>query len=500
MRVLMVTAELWPLAKVGGLADMVGSLAGALGRAGHDVRCAIPRYHDLVERIPPGLRETGSREVSFVVRHGRVSARVSRIEGDGLPSPVDLVAHDTFDRPGVYTDPATRRPYEDNGLRWAIFCRAAHAALGADGWVPDVVHAHDHQTALVPALLRWTRTPQGLPRRPAAVFTIHNLGYQGIEPLAWAELSGLPRGLENAAGPIEFHGQVNLMKMGLVAADRLTTVSPRYAEEIRTSAEFGAGLEGVLAGRADRLAGILNGIDGSVWDPRTDPHLPFRYGPTTLAAKAKVSAALRKELGLDEPEPRAPLVGMVTRLASQKGIDILLPVLDRILDDGVQIVVLGSGEEAYERSLGEAARRRPGRMAFRTGHEEELAHRIEGGADMFLMPSRYEPCGLNQMYSLRYGTVPVVRAVGGLADTVVDLDEEPERANGFVFRAYEPAEVLKTVRRAARIWRDRNLWRSLVLRGMAADFSWERSAGRYAEVYGQALSDRDAETATASRA
>ncbi len=500
MRVLMVTAELWPLAKVGGLADMVGSLAGALGRIGHDVRSAIPRYRDLVERVPPGLRETGTREVSFVVRHGRVSARVVRVEGEDLPSPVDLVAHDTFDRPGIYLDPATRRPYEDNGLRWAIFCRAVHAAVGSDGWVPDVVHAHDHQTALVPALLRWAKLPGRLARRPATVFTIHNLGYQGIEPPSWAELSGLPRGLEYAAGPIEFHGQVNLMKMGIVASDRLTTVSPRYAEEIRASGEFGAGLEGVLAGRADRLSGILNGIDGSVWDPGSDPHLPFRYGPESLAGKGKVAAALRRELGLDDSRPRAPLVGMVTRLASQKGIDILLPVLDRILDDGVQMVILGSGDERYESALREAARRRPGRMAFRTGHEEELAHRIEGGADMFLMPSRYEPCGLNQMYSLRYGAVPLVRAVGGLADTVVDLDEDPERANGFVFRAYEPAELLKTVRRAVRIWRDRGLWRALVLRGMAADFSWERSAGRYEEVYREALADRDAEAVAAPRA
>ncbi len=488
----MVSTELWPLAKVGGLADMVSSLARTLRDLGQDVRCALPSYSGVRDRLPPTSREIRSTDVRLQTRSGRTLARIDRFGSDDLPAPVLLVSHPLFERHGIYDDPVTRVGYPDNGLRWAVFGRALHAVLGKDGWMPQIVHAHDHQSALLPALLRWSPGRASADRgpRPASVFTIHNLGYQGIEKPCWVVDAGLPPSLHYPAGPLEFHGKVNLMKMGIEAADRLTTVSPRYAEEIRTSNEFGAGLEGVLEANASKLTGILNGIDTRVWDPAIDPHLPFRYTRNSIANKARNRAALRQELGLAEPSLPEPLIGMVSRLATQKGFDLLLPVLDEILGDGIQIAILGSGEERFERALAEIAARHPGSMALRTGHEEGLAHRIEGGADMFLMPSRYEPCGLNQMYSLRYGTVPLVRAVGGLSDTVVDLDEAPDRANGFVFRAYEPAEVLKTVRRAARAFKDRRCWRDLVLRGMDADFSWESSARRYLEVYERALEDR----------
>ena len=488
MRVLMASAELWPLAKVGGLADMVGSLARAVGVLGHDVRCALPRFPETEAGLPPGTREVARTEVSVPLKHGRAGVLVLRFEGEALPASVLLVDHESFHRPGIYTDPATRLGYPDNGLRWAIFCRALHADTGADGWIPDVIHAHDHQAALLPALYRWTPARHASP--PATVFTIHNLGYQGIEPRSWIEASGLPPGLDFPGGPLEFHGKVNLMKLGLEAADLLTTVSPRYAEEIRSGPEFGAGLEGVLSSRGTRLRGILNGIDTEVWNPSTDPHLPAHYGPRRLANKAKVREALHAEIGFEPPDKAVPLLGMVSRLVSQKGIDLLIAVLDAIVRDGAQMVILGAGDARFETALRAAAARHPGRVAFLSTHDEGLAHRIEAASDMFLMPSRYEPCGLNQMYSLRYGTVPLVRAVGGLADTVVDLDEDPERSNGFVFRAYEPVELLKTVRRALRAFRERKLWRGLVDRGMAADFSWERSARDYVTVYERALSGR----------
>jgi starch synthase len=488
VRVLMASAELWPLAKVGGLADMVGSLACALGGLGHEVVCALPRFQETDAALAQGARETGASTVEVKVRRGRGAVRVVRVEGGALPSAVLLFDHELLRRPGIYVDPATRLGYADNGLRWALFCRAVHAFLGTDGWLPDIVHAHDHQTALLPALIRWAAPSRA--GHAATVFTIHNLGYQGIEPRAWIEDSGLPPGLDFPSGPLEFHGKANLMKLGLEAADLLTTVSPRYAEEIRSGPEFGAGLEGVLAVRASRLTGILNGIDTEVWNPATDPHLPFRYGPGSLENKAKVKEALLREAGLTPPGPGAPLVGMVTRLVGQKGIDLLVPALDEILEDGIRIAILGEGEARFEIALREAASRHPGCLAFMTGHDEGLAHRIEAGSDVFLMPSHYEPCGLNQMYSLRYGTVPLVRAVGGLADTVVDLDEDPERSNGFVFRAYEPAELLETVRRAARAFRERKLWRGLVERGMSADFSWDRSAREYVAVYERAAAER----------
>ncbi len=486
----MAAAELWPVAKVGGLGDAVAFLSKALGRLGHDVRCALPRYRLLDETLPSSARVIEWREIGFPLRGERTQAWVSHVEGSDLPAPLLLVDHEVFDRPGVYDDPDSRSGYPDNGLRWAVFCRALHGALAEGEWEPDIVHAHDHQAALLLGVLRWARAAATVARRPGLVFTIHNLGYQGIENRGWLADSGLPEAIGDAGGPLEYFGRVNLMKLGLEAADRLTTVSPRYAEEIRTSAEFGAGLEGILSRRADRLTGILNGVDTETWNPATDPHIPFRYSASWLAGKTRNREALRAELGLEAPEPDVPVLAFIGRLASQKGLDLLIGALGPLLEDGLQVVALGTGEEQFERALREVAGRWPGRFALRIAFDEPLAHRIEAGADVFLMPSRYEPCGLNQMYSLRYGTVPVVRAVGGLADTVVDVGEDTERGNGFVFRLYDSAELLETVRRAARAWRDRKLWWKLIARGMASDFSWDASARRYAEVYEQALRDR----------
>jgi starch synthase len=413
------------------------------------------------------------------------------VESDELPAPLLLVGHELFRRDGIYDDPATRLGYSDNGSRWALFCRAVHASLGSDGWSPDVVHGHDHQAGPLMGLLRWAAPPSALGRVPATVFTIHNVGYQGVEPPSWIAESGLPARLHFPLGPLEYHKKVNLLKIGIRAADRITTVSPRYAGEIRSSAEFGMGLEDDLALRANRLTGILNGIDTAAWDPRSDPHLRYSYSAEELIGKSRNRAALRAEMGLQTSTAPAPLLAMVTRLAPQKGLDLMLPLMEAILNTGMQIVILGSGDERYETELRRLAERRSGRMAVRIGFDEPLAHRIEAGADIFAMPSRYEPCGLNQMYSLLYGTVPVVRAVGGLADTVVDLDEYPERANGFVFRLWEQVELFKAIHRAARAWRNRKLWRELMHRGMTTDFSWERSARAYSHVYEQAISDTD---------
>ncbi len=481
----MVSAELVPLAKAGGLGDVVGSLARALVRLGHDVRCALPRHGVVADRLA-GTAESARTEVRLDIRGRFETAVLSRVEGGGLPAPVVLVIHPLFDRPGIYDDPATRQGYPDNGLRWAVFCRAVHAGLGLDGWIPDVVHAHDHQAALVLGLLKWIPMPPGLTRRPAMAYTIHNLGYQGSMQPVWMADSGLPWTLLYSMGPIEFNGRANLMKMGIEAADRVTTVSPTYAREIQTP-EFGAGLEAVLRASARKLFGIRNGIDTETWDPSLDPLIPSRYTRDNPAGKTKDRAFLREEAGLPPASSaKMPLLGMVGRLTSQKGLDLLLPVLDTILSDGMQMVVLGTGEARYESALAEASRR-TGSLAVRIGFDEQMAHRIEAGADVFLMPSRYEPCGLNQMYSLRYGTVPVVRAVGGLADTVTDLDEDPETANGFVFRAAEPPELLKTVRRAARAFGNKPVWRRLMARGMQGDFSWETSARAYGDVYRDAV-------------
>jgi len=481
----MVSTELWPLAKVGGLADMVGSLSGSLRKLGHDVRCALPRYPSVDRALPEGARVVSRRKVPLALHDGAIEVDLEWVEAEGLS--LLLVDHEIFRRDGIYDDPVSRRGYADNGRRWAVFCRGVHASVGLDGWVPEIVHGHDHHAGLLMGLLRWLAPPGGLPRNPATVFTLHNVGYQGIEPPSWIIDSSLPGEMFDPDGPLHFQGKANLMKIGIQAADRLTTVSPRYAREISTSEEFGEGLTEDLASRASDLTGILNGIDTEVWDPERDPYLPFHYSAVRPANKAGNRAALRNEMKLAATSKPGPLLAMVSRLTSQKGLDILLPAMGSILAGGAQMVLLGSGEERYESALKEMESRHEGRFSVRLGFDEGLAHRIEAGADIFLVPSRYEPCGLNQMYSLRYGTVPVVRSVGGLADTVVDLDQDPKRANGFVFEPYQEAQLLRAVERAVEAWRNRKLWKELMLRGMSADFSWERSARLYLQVYEKAV-------------
>jgi starch synthase len=489
MRILMVSTELWPLAKVGGLADMVASLSATLRGAGHDVRCALPAYNVVPRALPDDARVVKTGTVSMTFGGQNTAAGIRQVESESLPAPVLLIDHAVFRREGIYDDPETRQGYPDNGLRWALFCRAVRDALPIVDWWPDVVHAHDHQAAPLLGLLRWTSLPGGMVCRPAGVFTIHNVGYQGVQPSSWIDASGLPPKMHYPTGPLEFHGNVNLMKIGIRAADRVTTVSPQYAREIASGDEFGMGLHEDLAAAGDRLTGILNGIDTDVWNPESDPHLRYCYSADRPANKSRNRSALREESGLDKSDPAVPLLAMVTRLTSQKGIDLAIPVMEAAMNAGMQFVVLGSGEARYESELRALADRRPGRLAVTVGFDEPLAHRIEAGADIFLMPSRYEPCGLNQMYSLRYGTVPVVRAVGGLADTVLDLDEYPEHANGFVFRMWREVELFKTIHRAARAWRNRRLWKELMQRGMTADLSWNRSTRQYLDVYEKARAD-----------
>ena len=482
----MASAELHPLAKAGGLADMVGALSAALPDREVEVRCALPGYRVAQRALPPDAREVGSQEVAIALRGPMERVRIRHLEAPGLPAPILLVEHPVFDREGIYDDPATREGYGDNGERWALFCRAVHASLGRDGWIPDVVHGHDQQGAPLLALLRWAALPEGLSRRPGLVLTVHNLEYQGVEDAGWMTRSGLPLELFRPLGPAEYHGRVNLLKLGILAADRITTVSPRYAQEIRTP-EFGAGLQHVLATCGDRLRGILNGVDTQTWDPALDPHLPVRYTPKNFASKAYNRQRLVEEVGLLPPSEGRPLFGWVGRLTSQKGVDLLLGALDVLLRDGVSMVLLGSGEGRYERALEEAARRQGGRLAVRLSFDEGLAHRIEGGADAFLMPSRYEPCGLNQMYSLRYGTVPVVREVGGLADTVRDADRDGVAGNGFTFGDYHPSALLDAARRASAAYADPSRWQTLALRGMDEDFSWVKPARAYQAVYEETL-------------
>jgi len=479
MKVLFCVSEAVPLAKTGGLADVGGALPAALAQRGCDVRIALPRYGSIT---PSGWVGVGTVDVP--VGGGQVTGTIldGRMPDTGVP--VWLIdSPKFFDRAGLYGEGG--RDYPDNLARFAFFCRSVLAWIAQNSWKPDLIHCNDWQTALIPVIIH-----AGQAAATPTLLTIHNLAYQGLFPAEQFSITGLPPSLYTMAG-LEFWGQVNVLKGGLVFADLLNTVSEAYAREIQTP-EFGAGLDGVLRDRAGDLSGILNGADYQVWDPAHDALIPARYTIDDLTGKRICKDHLQGELGLYE-RPDLPVIGMVTRLVDQKGLDLVGAVLDQIVAAGAQLVVLGTGDPRYEEMLTAAARTNPRRVAVRIGFDDALAHRIEAGADLFLMPSRYEPSGLNQLYSLRYGTVPVVRRTGGLADSIVDATPqtlEAGTANGFVFTDYTPEALLGAVHRALAAYRDQRTWRRLQRTGMAADFSWAASARKYLALYERVLARR----------
>jgi starch synthase len=499
-QVLLATPEVVGFAKTGGLADVAGALPRALARRGHSCAVILPLYRSArTARVP--LEPTEHR-FSVPVGKRQVAGRLWRARLPGSAVPVYLVEQPDYyerDDPAAgrrlyqYHLPGGRlRDYPDNCERFVFFCRAVLEAVRLLDFWPDVVHANDWQTGLVPVYLRevYARHPDpalgARYGRIRTLLTIHNLAYQGLFWHWDVPLTGLDWRLFNYR-QLEFHGHLNFLKAGIVFADRLNTVSPTYAREIQTP-YYGRGLQGVLAERQAVLSGIVNGIDVEAWDPRTDPHLPVRYGTATVRrGKALCKAALQRAFGL-AAEPDTPLAAMVARLAEQKGVDLVAAAGDRLLGMGIQLVMLGEGDATYQDLLRGLAGKHPGRMGFQVGFEEGLAHRIEAGADLFLMPSLYEPSGLSQLYSMRYGTVPVVRATGGLADTVVDCTPETlaeDRATGFRFVAYTPAELLAAVGRAVALYRERpEQWLQVVRCGMRQDWSWDRSAAEYEKLYG----------------
>jgi len=470
MEILFVASEVAPWSKTGGLGDVAGALPRALAARGHVVSVVTPRY----AAIDPKREGFVRRDNAVRVRGEATTVWVR----EGKPT-VYFVEHERLfgSRRGVYGEGG--HEYGDNAERFTFLSRAALALPAATGARPRIVHANDWQAGLVPFLMRQEHGHDPALAGARAVFTIHNLAYQGVFPKDVVPHLGLPWDVFRFEA-MEFFDQLSFMKAGLVFADALTTVSPSYAQEILTP-HGGHSLDAVLRQRRRDLHGILNGIDVVGWDPATDPHLPAHYSARALAGKARCKAALQHELGLPV-RADVPLAAVVSRLADQKGVDLLVAVLPELLARDVQLAVLGSGDRAYEEALTRTARAAPDRMAARIGFDEPLAHRVEAGADLFLMPSRFEPCGLNQMYSLRYGTVPVVRAVGGLDDTVEDYDGW-SRGMGFKFRDYTPSALLLATRRALETSRDRRAWRGLMARGMAQDFSWERSAASYEALY-----------------
>jgi starch synthase len=475
MKILFLASEVSPFSKTGGLGDVAGALPKAMARAGHQVWVVSPRYGS-VDPARHGLRAMKERLLV-----GGETVGLWEAEPDGGLRQF-LVEDPIFaNRKGIYGEGGS--DYPDSPERFSLLCRAGLALAERRRLEPEIVHLHDWQTALAAWLLREARKKGGPLSRARSVLTIHNLAYQGLFPLESAARIGLPREvLEPDA--MESWGKLSLLKGGIVFADAITTVSPTYAREILTP-EHGCGLEGLLAKRQKDLHGILNGIDVEVWNPASDPHLPARYRADDLGGKVACKKALQEELGLPV-RPEVPLIGLVGRLAEQKGIDLVTTSLRELLGQELQLALLGSGQAEHEQTFQRVARELPQRCAVRIGFDEGLAHRIEAGADLFLMPSRFEPCGLNQMYSLRYGTIPVVRSVGGLADTVEDYDGQG--GNGFRFQEYTPEAMMAAIRRALDVHRNGAAWRGLQARGMARDFSWDASAQRYEALF-QALVD-----------
>ncbi len=487
MKILFVSPEGIPYSKTGGLADVVGALPKALTEAGHEVAVLLPKYR--------GTKTSAAIVPGMTISLGGTLRFPAIAEGNPVESVRYFFVDDPtyFDREQLYGDKAG--DYPDNPERFAEFSRAA-LEFAKHVWMPDVLHCHDWQTALVPTLLRTLYSADPALRNLPVVFTIHNLGYQGLFPRTVLERTGMPESLFHVDA-LEYYSKVNFLKGGLVFSDYLTTVSRKYAQEIQTP-EYGCGLEGVIQKRGERLVGILNGVDYAAWSPESDSFIAAKYSARNLEGKKTCKTDLLEAFRLPAQNQDRPLIGIVSRFADQKGFDLISEISSELLKENLAIVALGTGEAKHEKLFLALAEKNPGRVGVKIAYDNVLAHKIEAGADMFLMPSRYEPCGLNQIYSLRYGTVPVVRATGGLDDTIAPFDPKTGQGTGFKFDGYEGKALLACIRQALRVFREPNAWRALQLNGMAKDFSWKASAAAYVTVYEAARRSRIPRAAASS--
>jgi starch synthase len=477
MHIAFVASEGVPFSKTGGLADVVGALPRALAALGHQVSVYLPRY-----------RQTKLAESSTVVRSITVpfddKYRFASVIAGGSQGGIRFyfIEYPEFlDREALYGTPAG--DYPDNAERFALFSRAVLEASKILG-VPNVFHCHDWQSALVPVLLRTVYAEDPAFSDAATVFTIHNMGYQGLFPPEVLPLLMLPWDLFTMS-KMEFFGQVNFLKGALTYADFITTVSRKYSQEIQT-AEYGFGLEGVLRGRASTVTGILNGVDYDEWSPQTDKFIIAHYSPQDLSGKAKCKQDLLATFGMAKADPKLPTIGIVSRFAAQKGFDLISQIMDRLAREEMIVVALGAGDKSYEEMFTRLNKQFPNKIAVKVAYDNAIAHKIEAGSDMFLMPSRYEPCGLNQIYSLKYGTVPIVRATGGLDDTIEPWDARTGKGTGFKFTEYNGESLLLTIKQALQAFRDQTSWQALMRNGMNKDFSWNASAREYVKVYEKA--------------
>lgn len=487
MKVLFVTSEAFPLIKTGGLADVSGSLPSALTHFDVDIRILIPGYSSVLQQL------SDLTSVATISNLPMVDTPVELLLGTIKDTGVKVItirAPDLYERNGgPYTD-MNGLDWADNAIRFALLSKigailsAPHTPL--TDWQPDLVHCNDWQTGLTPAYMKLVDASTA-----GSIISLHNMAFQGIFPASLIGKLGLPPEHFITEG-YEYYGQISFLKAGIFYADTISTVSPTYAKEIQTQ-EFGFGLEGLLAKRGHEMQGILNGIETDEWNPATDPYLVKKYSVTRIAGKKEVKAALQKTLGL-KMDAGAPLLGVVSRLTYQKGLDILLPDIPKLLDDGCQLVLLGSGETGLETAFSALAHDNPGKMSVTIGYNEPLSHQIMAGCDMFIMPSRFEPCGLNQMYGLAYGTLPIVNATGGLADSVIDTSAvtlKNKTANGFVMADTSSGALLAAVERALDIYKeDPKTWRKIQKNGMSQNLSWDHSAQEYLDLYKKTIQNR----------
>ncbi|MFY9627356.1 MAG: glycogen synthase GlgA [Methylocystis sp.] len=487
IRALAVASEIAPLVKTGGLADVVGALPAALEGEGVETVTLIPGYPGVLSALPE------ARSVYEFAEYFGGPARLLAGAANGI-SLLALDAPHLYNREGGPYTGSDGLDYPDNALRFAALARLASSI--AEGLLqdyrPDILHAHDWQAALAPAYLHYSGSGE---RLPPTVLTIHNIAFQGKFPKSVLPSIGLPQH-SFAIDGVEFYGSVGFLKAGLQFADRITTVSPSYAAEITTS-EFGMGLEGLLRARASDVVGILNGVDEDVWNPNKDARIPVNYNQAWVSLRQRNKAALQRRVGL-QVDPQALLIGVVSRLSWQKGLDLLLDALAEILMNDAQLVLLGAGEKSLEQGFIDAARKYPGRVGVKIGYDEDVSHLVQAGADVFLVPSRFEPCGLTQLYALRYGAVPVVARVGGLQDTIIDANEMALKAGvatGLQFSPVTEDALISVMRRVRNIFADKAQWRQIQNNGMKTDVSWRNPARRYAELYRRLIETRSQEAA-----
>ena len=489
-KILFVSSEVFPFMKTGGLADVSAALPQTLAKLGHEVRIVVPKYgavddrkfkiHEVV-RLKDLQVDIGGKEVIFSLKSCFLPGQRVRVQ-------IYFLDNDEYfgSRNSLYVNPANGKDYKDNDERFVLLSKSIFELIQKLGWIPDLIHCNDWQCGLIPAYLKTVYKDEEQFQQFKTLFTIHNIAYQGEFPASSFKKLGLPAELNSEKG-ILHKGKVNFMKSGLMFADAINTVSKTYAEEITKDDKYSSGLKGLLSKRKKDLYGIINGIDIKVWNPEKDKHLPKKYNIKTLANKAFNKQALTERFGLKYDE-NIPVLGIISRLFDSKGIDLVQKIFKDLMKLDIQLILLGTGDKKYHTFFDKMAHKHNDKFACYLGFNDDLAHLIESGADIFLMPSKFEPCGLNQMYSLRYGTVPVVRETGGLADTVVKFNEKTGEGNGFVFKKYDANEFLKEIKRAIKVFNDKKTWTQIMKSGMKSDFSWHSSAKKYIDLYKTILS------------